>query len=94
MIEVDSVLPVIYDVVPVETVSRSSLMDAIVDIFGVYQPRTYQVSTYLEDGTVISSEELVPGLAGVDWEWMAGVGLFCMSLYCIFRMIGGIFKWK
>lgn len=94
VIEVDSVLPVIYDVVPVEVTSRSSLMDAIVDIFGVYRPRTYQVSTYLEDGTVISSEELVPGLAGVDWEWIAGVGVFCMSLYCIFRMIGGMFKWK
>lgn len=94
IVEVDGMIPIVYDVVPVEVTSRSPLLDAMTALFGNYQPRTYMVSTYLEDGTIVSSEEIVPGLAGLDWEWVVGAGLFIMSLYCIFKVIGGLLKWK
>ena len=86
--------PTVYNINQTEAVSRSPLLDVITSLFGEYQPRIYQVTTYLEDGTAVQSEEIVPGLAGLDYNWLAGVALFVMSLYCIFRMIGGLAKWK
>lgn len=86
--------PTVYNIVETETVSRSPLLDAITSLFGEYQPRTYIVTTYLEDGTAVESEEIVPGLAGLDYNWLAGVTVFMLSLFCIFRMIGGLSKWK
>lgn len=96
VIQVDTVsgTPTVYNVTNTETVSRTPLMDAITALFGDYQPRTYTVTTYLNDGTVVESEEIVPGLAGLDYNWLAGVTVFVLSLFCIFRMIGGLSKWK
>lgn len=86
--------PTVYNIVETEAVSRSPLLDAITSLFGEYQPRTYIVTTYLEDGTAVESVEIVPGLAGLDYNWLAGVTVFMLSLFCIFRMIGGLSKWK
>ena len=62
-------------------------------LFGSYTPRTQTVTEYLPDGSNVTYTEVVPGLAGLDWPWIASVALFAMSLYCVFRMIGGLFKW-
>lgn len=91
---VDSSQTVVYDVVAPDASSRSALLDAVISLFGNYQPRTYTVTTYLEDGSTVQSQEFVSGLAGLDYEWIAGAGLFIMALYCIFRTIGGMMKWK
>lgn len=71
-----------------------ALMQAIYAVFGEYTPRTYTVTTYLDDGSAVESVEVVPGLAGLDYNWLAGVALFTLVLYCIFRMIGGLFRWR
>lgn len=95
VVQIDqSSFPAVYNVIETETVSRSPLLDAVTALFGNYQPRTYMVTTYLDDGSVVESEEIVPGLAGLDYEWLTGAALFLMALYCIFRMIGGLSKWK
>lgn len=91
---VDSSQTVVYDAVAPDSSSRSALLDAVISLFGNYQPRTYTVTTYLEDGSTVQSQEFVSGLAGLDYEWIAGAGLFIMALYCIFRTIGGMMKWK
>lgn len=78
---------------PAQT-DRSPLMDAVSGLLGEYQPRTCTVSTHLPDGSVVETVELVPGLAGLDYMWLAGFGLFALSLYCVFRMIGGVLKWS
>lgn len=55
----------------------------IVDIFGSYVPYTYS----------ISGEDVIPaGMAGVDWPWISGAVFFGITLYCVFRIIGGAFK--
>lgn len=82
------------DMIPHSSDYTSSLMGAIFAVFGEYTPRTYMVTTYLDDGTAVTSTEIVPGLAGLDYNWIAGVVLFTLSLFCIFRMIGGLFRWK
>lgn len=73
---------------------RSSLMESISALLGEYQPRTCTVSTCLSDGSVVETIEIIPGLAGLDYPWLAGFALFSLSLYCVFRMIGGLLTWK
>lgn len=77
-----------------DAVSASSLADAVRAVFGDYNPRTHTVTTYLTDGTAVTADEVIPGLAGLDYVWLASVLLFALSLYCIFRMIGGLLRWK
>ena len=59
------------------------MRDIIIQLFGVYTPVTYN------DGV----NDIIPsGAAGVDWVFVSGVLLFALSLYCVFRIMGGIFK--
>ena len=55
------------------------------NLFGSYTPVTYQVP--YED----TYYEVIPqGLAGVDWTYILGIGLFAICLYSVFRIIGSI----
>lgn len=72
--------------------SRSAFVAALESIFGEYQPQTYTVTTYLPDGSSVTSVEVVPGLAGLDYAWIAGVGLFALFLFCLLKLIGGVVK--
>lgn len=59
-------------------------------LFGEYQPRTQTVTHYLEDGFSVTYDEYVPGLAGMDWTWIASVLVFGLMLFCLFRLLGGV----
>lgn len=72
--------------------SGSSLISVVKALFGSYTPKTYNVTTYLSDGTAVQSTEIVPGLAGLDYEWIAGAALFALVLYGLLRLIGGLIK--
>ena len=72
--------------------SRSSFLEALESIFGEYQPQTYSVTTYLPDGTSVTSTEIVPGVAGMDWVWISAVGLFALFLFCLMKLLGGAVK--
>lgn len=69
-----------------------SLPLALESLFGKYEPRTQTVTEVLSDGSTIEYEQYVPGVAGMDWDWIASVSLFSMALYCVFRAIGGCLK--
>lgn len=64
----------------------------VTTLFGDYTPRTYSVTTYLSDGSTVTTTEYVPGLAGMDWPWIAGVALFALVLYCFFKLLGGVLR--
>ena len=72
--------------------SRSAFVSALESIFGEYQPKTYSVTTYLPNGSTVTSVEVVPGLAGLDYAWISGVGLFALFLFCLLKLIGGVVK--
>lgn len=60
------------------------MRDIILSLFGTYNPVTYT------DGNSVA---VIPnGVAGVDWVWLSGVLLFALTLYCVFRVLGGVFK--
>lgn len=61
-------------------------------MFGEYTPRTQTVSTYFDGQLLETSTEYVPGIAGMDMEWIASVALFGLVVYCLFRMLGGMVR--
>lgn len=70
----------------------STLKDTLTALFGPYTPRTQTVTEHLADGSSVTYTQAVPGLAGLDWSWLASVGLFALFLYSLLRMIGGLLK--
>lgn len=82
-----------------ESLSRSSSSDAdgnvqsvLLALFGPYTPRMQIVTTYFKSEVVSTEEQVIPGIAGLDFEWLASVGLFSLMLWCLFRFLGGLFK--
>lgn len=69
-----------------------TLAETIRSLFGVYTPRTQTVTTYYDGQPISTEEQIVPGLAGLDYEWLAGVGMFALVTFCLFRLLGGILK--
>lgn len=59
------------------------------DIFGVYTPVMADVydATGNYVGTTVAS-----GMAGVDWQYLAGVALFAIVLISVFKLLGVILK--
>lgn len=74
-----------------EQPDREGLAGVVSSIFGEYTPRTYTTSTYI-DGEVVMGMEIVPGLAGLDWPWLVGAALFAIILFCLFKLLGGIWS--
>lgn len=66
-----------------------SMYDIITEIFGTYQPVTYEVYNSATDSydVIVAS-----GSAGVDWTYIGGIFLFGLTLFCVFKIIGGIIK--
>lgn len=75
------------------------MKELIQQIFGTYEPITYTVSTtvstYSEMGNSTVTQtgiQVASGMAGVDWEYLAGVLLFAIVLASVFKLIGVILK--
>lgn len=79
--------------VPTDTPDGSGTLPGFLRaMFGPYTPKTQTVTTYFDGQPLDVSTEYVPGLAGLDVEWIASVALFGMVVYCLFRLLGGIVK--
>lgn len=70
------------------------MKDLIVRLFGEYTPVTYEVAVPVtSDGSVMEYYTAVAnGVAGVDWEWLAGVLLFAIVLFSFMRIVGVFLK--
>ncbi len=69
------------------------MAQVVTKVLGVYERKTMTVQEMDTDGNVLAtSTQYVPGLAGMDWEWIAGTALFGLFLFCVMRLIGGLLK--
>lgn len=75
------------------SVDAEGMKSVIRSIFGEYQPVT-TTAVYTEniDGDIVTSlvDVVADGTAGVDWEYVSGVFLFGLMLFCLFKLLGGI----
>lgn len=93
-------IPVTFDTYSVSAVDPAppveegdtSLVALIASLFGAYEPRTQTVTEHLSDGSSVTSTQIVPGVAGMDFEWLAGVGLFAVILLSFFKLVGVLLK--
>lgn len=72
--------------------AENSFVNALSTLFGPYTPRTRTVTTTQADGTSVEVQEPIPGLAGLDWPWLASVALFSVVLVCLFKLVGVVAK--
>ena len=73
----------------------AGLKALVVSIFGEYEPvmTTAAVTeTVGEETTTTLVDTVASGAAGVDYEWLAGVFLFGILLFCLMRLLGGVLK--
>lgn len=87
----------VVDLRPTDTtvIVPDGLKALVVSIFGEYHPvmTTSLVSeTVGDDVYQYYVETVAPGSAGVDYEWLAGVFLFGILLFCLMKLLGGILK--
>lgn len=78
---------------PVEVLE--GLKALVVSIFGEYAPVTTTSvisQTVGNDTQQYLIETVAPGAAGVDYEWLAGVFLFGIMLFCLMKLLGGVLK--
>ncbi len=69
---------------------EGSMKYVVSSIFGSYVPVTESVTTYLADGSTVTTEQVVMGISGVDWMFLCGVLLFSIVLYAFLRLLGVI----
>lgn len=100
-----SVLPVFADSgygvfrEPVQEVSTSTLRISanetsgfhavILGLLGDYNPIVKDYTYQSSNGYTSHSIEITP-----DWSWIASAAIFLVIIFCLFRLIGGIFSWK
>lgn len=73
----------------------SGLKALIVSIFGEYTPvmTTMAVTETVDNVTTTTLVDAVAaGAAGVDYEWLSGVALFGIILFCALKLLGGVLK--
>lgn len=71
----------------------TGLKSLVTSIFGEYTPVTTTSVISETVGTETHQylvETVAPGAAGVDYEWIAGVVLFAILLFCLMKLLGGI----
>lgn len=76
----------------VEPSAGDTLSNIVTALFGSYTPKTQTVTEHLADGTSVTYQQYVPGVAGLDWHWLTGVMLFSLFLWSLFRLVGGVLK--
>ena len=93
--------PTVYNVSDMRSVDDGSvslvsgLKALIVSIFGEYEPilTTAAVTETVDNVTTTTLIDVVAsGAAGVDFEWLSGVLLFGILLFCLLKLLGGILK--
>lgn len=71
---------------------------AFQSLFGVYQPVMTTHVTVTSSAAEVSqvlTTGVADGAAGIDYEYLAGVFLFSLLLYCVLRLFGGVMKsWR
>ena len=87
-----SVTPDVSEAVPSED-APATMARAVTAVLGEYQRKTMTVQETDAEGNVVStSTEYVPGLAGLDYPWIAGAVLFTVFILGIFKLLGGLIR--
>lgn len=76
---------------PVTPSNTSGFHNVIITLLGNYEPitvdYTYQSGTNYQN----TSHSIT---TAPDWSWICSAAIFAIIIFCLFRLIGGLFSWK
>lgn len=61
----------------------------ILGLLGDYNPIVKDYTYQSSNGYTSHSIEITP-----DWSWISSAAIFLVIIFCVFRLIGGLFSWK
>lgn len=77
------------EVLRISASQTSGFHAVILGLLGDYNPIVKDYTYQSTQGYTSHSIEIQP-----DWSWICSAAIFALIIFCLFRLIGGIFSWK
>ncbi len=74
-----------------EISQATNLYEAAQCVFGVYQPMTEEVAVYYNGQLVTTTEQVVDGIAGVNFTYISGVIVYSIFAWKLLSFVNSIF---
>lgn len=88
----DEVETVSTDVLRISAQDTTGFHAVILGLLGDYNPIAVTTSYQYPSGTGYQTRYQVD--VEPDWSWICTAAIFVVIIFCIFRLIGGLFAWK
>lgn len=77
------------EVLRISAQDTSGFHAVILGLLGDYNPIVKDYTYQTTQGYYSHSIDIQP-----DWSWICSAAIFALIIFCLFRLIGGIFSWK
>lgn len=77
------------EVLRISASDTSGFHAVVLDLLGDYNPIVKDYTYQTSQGYYSHSVDIQP-----DWSWICSAAIFALIIFCLFRLIGGIFSWK
>lgn len=77
------------EVLRISASDTSGFHAVILGLLGDYNPIVKDYTYQSAQGYYSHSIDIQP-----DWSWICSAAIFAIIIFCLFRLIGGIFSWK
>ena len=77
------------EVLRISASQTSGFHAVILGLLGDYNPIVKDYTYQSTQGYTSHSIEIQP-----DWSWICSAAIFALIIFCLFRLVGGIFSWK
>lgn len=88
----DEVETVSTDVLRISASDTSGFHAVILGLLGDYNPIAVTTSYQYPSGQTYQTRYQVD--VEPDWSWICTAAIFIVIIFCLFRLIGGLFAWK
>lgn len=88
----DEVETVSTDVLRISAQDTSGFHAVILGLLGDYNPIAVTTSYQYPSGTGYQTRYQVD--VEPDWSWICTAAIFVVIIFCLFRLVGGLFSWK
>ena len=77
------------EVLRISASDTSGFHAVVLGLLGDYNPIVKDYTYTSTQGYTSHSIDIQP-----DWSWICSAAIFALIIFCLFRLIGGIFSWK
>lgn len=88
----DEIQTVSTDVLRISASDTSGFHAVILGLLGDYNPIAVTTSYQYPSGNTYQTRYQVD--VEPDWSWICTAAIFIVIIFCLFRLVGGLFAWK